>query len=202
MDTIQLMKAIEEKRKLAQIQAEEIIAKLQEYSLFDVSNISYRIKGKESILEKIKFLKSTPDGANMTEEQILDEILDIIGITVEVKNFTNAMTALEQIEDIIHNEWNETRENILISGDKDMIEELQQYNNEGLIELKISKTGYKGVMLHYNSKGKVAYEIQITDKENIRIREETHEEFKKIKYQEVRNSITNTKENKSDDREI
>lgn len=202
MDTIQLMKAIEEKRKLAQIQAEEIIAKLQEYSLFDVSNISYRIKGKESILEKIKFLKSTPDGANMTEEQILDEILDIIGITVEVKNFTNAITALDQIEDIIHNEWNETRENILISGDKDMIEELQQYNNEGLIGLKISKTGYKGVMLHYNNKGKVAYEIQITDKENIRIREETHEEFKKIKYQEVRNSITNTEKNKSDDREI
>lgn len=88
MDAIQLMKAIEEKRKLAQIQAEEIIAILEEnkkYITGDISNISYRIKGKESILEKIKYLKNKQK--DLSEEQILDNILDIIGITVEVVDF-------------------------------------------------------------------------------------------------------------------
>ncbi len=200
MDAIQLMKAIEEKRKLAQIQAEEIIATLEEnkkYITGDISNISYRIKGKESILEKIKYLKNKQK--HLSEEQILDNILDIIGITVEVKKFEDSMKVACQITDIMNKKRNEIEYNFLVYLDEDSIKKLQQY--KGSMILKTSKTGFEGISLHYNSKGKVWYEIQVTDKENIRIREETHDDFKRMKYKEIRKSITNTAKNRTDESE-
>lgn len=203
MDTIQLMKAIEEKRKLAQIQVEEIIPILEENKkdmIGNVLDISYRIKGKESILEKIKYKKNKQK--DLSEEQILDNILDIIGITVEVGDFENSIYVARQIAFLINEKRNEIENNFIIYLNEDLIKKFQQYNNKGSLRLKTSETGFEGISLHYNSEGKVGYEIQVTDKENIRIREETHEEFKRMKYKEIRNRRTNTEENRTGGRKL
>lgn len=209
MDTIQLMKAIEEKRKLAQIQAEDIVGILKDKFNDDrVIRINYRIKEKESILEKIKLFKNTTiKGQNMSEEQLLEEILDIIGITIEVKKFEESLEIEREVEEIILNTRGETKGRKIKIYDSDNEDyrdrrfDLRYLPEEGA-RICRSTTGWEGILMHYGNEKGIGYEIQILDTENIKIREETHEEFKKIKYQEVRNSITNTKENKSDEREI
>ncbi|MCI8393321.1 MAG: hypothetical protein HFJ23_06035, partial [Clostridia bacterium] len=46
----------------------------------------------------------------------------------------------------------------------------------------------KCLLIQYDSKEGIPFEIQITDSENLKIREETHEEFERTKYEQVRNA--------------
>lgn len=111
------------------------------------------------------------------------------------------MIVAGQIAHIMNIKRNETEYNIVVYLDEDSIKKLQRDYKDSM-KLKTSETGFEGISLHYNSEGKVGYEIQVTDKENIRIREETHEEFKRMKYKEIRNRRTNTEENRTGGRKI
>lgn len=174
----ELIQQIEEKREKAQEEVEELLEILQqeketmEKTGIRIENISYRIKETESILEKIKFLKLTWSQDKQYLE-ILNEMKDIIGITVEIEDFEESSDAARKIIcDEITRALSRTKR-LKCSSIRSVDENLTGYVAEQIY--------YKG--LNYG----IPFEIQVSDTKNIAIRDNTHEEFKEEKYMMLRN---------------
>lgn len=170
MDNIKLLRKIERKIEEAESYLPEIL------EAFQGLRPIYRIKDKKRILEKIQLRLNNPRFQGMDEVEILDTIGDIIGLTIVRENIENVPTTsdfiLEQIE----------AEKLPI----EPIAFVDHIKDKG-------PTNYKCELLVFEYKGEIKFEIQITDKENLAIREATHEEFEKIKYGKIRNSVNEPK---------
>jgi len=168
MDTIQLLKEIEKKIKAAEQYLPELLTYLQQ--LEDVK-ISHRIKNKLRILEKIMLWSKTSKYQGINELELLENVGDIIGITLEIDEISNAF----DIADRIIQHLQSSNQSISYTGCINHISD-----NGGI-------TGYKGLLLVFNN-NRIPFEIQITDAKNLAIRESTHDEFVKSKYASVKSS--------------
>lgn len=185
MDSVKLIREIEERRKQAKEEAEELIEilktellKSQEYAEH-VLSVDYRIKEKSSILEKIGFFKLRyPEKSDL---EILEEkIRDIIGITVETRSveaygiaFVGTVNAIKEVKG------------------------LEIPKQEEVLWRDGTNTRTKGLTflsMYYRPENGIPYEIQIADRENIQRRNSTHDEFKAQKYKEVRQQTNNSRE--------
>lgn len=189
MDSIKLAREIEERRKQAEIEAQELIEilktglpQIQSYE-GQILGIHYRMKEKTSILEKIEFLGLKEKGKSDLE--ILKEIKDIIGITVETKTTKDYDEIFERINEVIKKAKGITFSNYVL--------------HDKYIP---SKTGFQAMLMQYSPEDGISYEIQIADTENIRIRNDTHEEFKEQKYSVIRNPEQYEKERKEEQNRI
>ncbi len=171
MDTVKLLRAIEERRNQAEKEA-KVIVQILETQLCSmpewknqILSITYRIKEKRSIAEKIEYLKlHYPE---KTDLEILDWIKDIIGITIETKELADHVYVQLALEKVIKQ---------LKIEKCDFIDRL---NIAGV-------TGFRAQQLYFKPIEGIPYEIQITDTKNIQIRESTHEAFKNEKYKAIR----------------
>ncbi len=170
MDTIELIREIEEKIRKAEEYLPVLIETLQKQ---EGIKLTYRIKDKERILEKVMLFSNYSNFQGMDEGQILNEIKDIIGLTVVVDNLDDSFEVADKIKSMVEEE----RELVKLKKGIDHISD-----NGG-------PTGYKGLLLQFDSEEGVPFEVQVTDKENLTVREATHEEFEKIKYGKVRNLL-------------
>lgn len=167
MDTIKLIREIEKRIEKAEEYLPVVIEMLQKN---EGIKFTHRIKGKEQILEKIRLFAGKQYYQGMDEIQILDSIGDIIGLTVIADDFTDAYLMLGKIND-----------NFKMEKQQIKVERLVDYIS------KASNTNYRCLLEQLYPEEGIPFEIQITDEENLKIREETHEEFKRIKYKQVRN---------------
>lgn len=168
MDTIKLLKEIEKKIE----EAKSYLPVLLEF--FEQQKgikFTYRIKDKERILEKIMFHLDNPATKDMDEIERLNAIRDIIGFTVVIDKLEDAYAISDEIANKLYN----YRQTIGV------------YNYSDYIADGGGLTGYKGffTFLFDNEEG-MRFEIQVTDNENLLLREATHNEFEKIKYGNVR----------------
>lgn len=165
MDTIRLLKEIEKKTKEAEEYLPELLAYLQQ---FEGLKISHRIKNKIRILEKIMLWSKSSKYQGVNELELLEKISDIIGITVEIDEISNAFNVADRIIQHLQS----SNQSISYTGCINHISD-----NGGI-------TGYKGLLLVFNN-NRIPFEIQITDAKNLAIREATHDEFVKAKYASV-----------------
>lgn len=172
MDTIKLIKEIESRIRKAEAYLPTLIAMLQQQ---EELKLMYRIKDKERILEKVRLFSSKPEYEGMDEDRILDSIGDIIGLTIVVGSELDQTASYEMLGKINDN-FERGSEPIEVKRFVDHI------IDDG------GTTGYKCLLIQYDSKEGIHFEIQITDSENLKIREETHEEFERTKYEQVRNA--------------
>ena len=163
MDVIKVSKEIDKKIKEAKAYLSTLLEIFQHQKGI---NLTYRIKEKNRILEKIMLFSSKPDFQNIDETEILNQIGDIIGLTIVIKTLEDTVAVANEIITQLENQPQAIR----------CIGVNNYINNNG------GKTGYKGLLLAFKSQEGMPFEIQITDKENLTIRENTHEEFEKIKY--------------------
>lgn len=168
MDTIELIREIEEKIRKAE---EYLPVLIETFQKQEGIKLTYRIKDKKHILEKVMLFSKSPKLQDMDEKQILDEVIgDIIGLTIVVDNLDDSFEVADKIKSMVEEE----RELVKLKKRIDHISD-----NGG-------PTGYKDLLLQFDSEEGIPFEVQVTDKENLIIRESTHEEFEKIKYGKVR----------------
>lgn len=175
MDTIRLVKEIEKKIEKAKCYLPTLLAMFQQQ---EGINLTYRIKDKNRILEKVMLFSNNPKFQDMDEIEILNRIRDIIGLTVVIDKLEEAFA----ISNEIINQLESQAQTI----------EFNTYINH--ISDKGGPTGYKGLLLLFDNQEGIPFEIQVTDNENLAIREATHEEFEKIKYAKVRTLLYEQKE--------
>ena len=166
MDTIKLLKEIEKKIKTA----ESYMPRLLE--IFEQQGIkpTYRIKDKNRILEKVMWVSNNPNFQEMDEIEILNKVNDIIGLTVVTNTLEDAFTISDKIV------------NQLLGQSIKFKRCIDHISDNGGI------TDYKALLLLFGSEEGIPFEVQVTDNENLAIREATHKEFEKIKYGKVRAS--------------
>ena len=177
MDIIKLSKEIDNKIKKAQASLPSLLAEMQQ---FEGLRITHRIKDKNRILEKIMLWANNPKYKDVSEFELLEKVGDIIGITVIIEKlddaFNTASTIIKQLE-------NKTNQSI------NFYKYIDHISDNGGI------TGYKGLLLIFSSRDSIPFEIQVTDEENFRIREDTHDEFVKNKYSSVKTQTNQKSEN-------
>lgn len=166
MDTIKLMREIEKRISKAEKYLPVVVERLQQQGEL---RLTYRIKDKEQILEKAMLFSKKSGFKGMDEFQILDSIGDIIALTVIVDHYMDSYEMLGKIND-----------NFEINKQKIKVKRFADHISNGSI------TDYLCLLIQYDTEEGIPFEIQITDNENLKIREETHEEFKRIKYKQVR----------------
>lgn len=182
MDTIKLIKEIERKIREAEAYLPVLIAMLQQQEGLksiqgqEELNLIYRIKDKKRILEKVILFSNKSGYEGMDENQILDSIGDIIGLTIVVDSVSGSYQRLYEMLGEINYNFERGSQPIEVKRFVDHI------SDDG------GTTGYKCLLIQYDSKEGIPFEIQITDSENLKIREETHEEFERTKYEQVRNA--------------
>lgn len=167
MDTIKLLKEIEKKIKKAESYLPVVLKIFEQQKGI---KLMYRIKDKKRILEKIMLISNNPKFQGMDEIKILNMIEDIIGVTVVIDKLEDAFDISSEII-------------VQLESQKQPIKftrHIDHINDNG------GPTGYKGLLLFFDSEEGMPFELQITDNENLAIREDTHEEFEKIKYGEIR----------------
>lgn len=174
MDTIKLTREIEKKIKKAKEYLPVLIEMLQNQ---EGIKLTYRIKDKQRILEKVMLFSNTSNFQGMNENQILNRVGDIIGLTIVVNNLEDSFEISNKIISQLE------KKSQLVKFEK-CIDHIS--DNGG-------PTGYKGLLLLFDSEEGVPFEIQVTDNENVKIRETTHEEFEKIKYGQVRSLLKEQK---------
>lgn len=130
-------------------------------------NIIYRIKNKERILDKLHRWSSMTGYKAISPLTALNSVRDIIGITVIVDKLEEACGVADEIIEHFENKT----EPIEFDLKRNYIDELT------------SITGYKFIVLGTLNRGFIPFEIQITDMENLSIRDATHSEFVKKKYE-------------------
>ncbi len=198
MDSIKLIREIEERRKRAKEEAEELIEilktelfKRQEYAEH-VLSVDYRIKEKSSILEKIEFFKLRyPEKSDL---EILEEkIRDIIGITVETRSvedyiiaFVGTVNAIQEVKGL---KMPKQKDVLLHDGTNTGTKSSELWSN-----VNTKTNGLIFLSMYYRPENGIPYEIQIADRENIQRRNSTHDEFKVQKYKEVRQQTNNSRE--------
>lgn len=177
MDIIKLSKEIDNKIKKAESTLPYLLEEMQQ---FEGLRITHRIKDKNRILEKIMLWSTNPKHKDVSEFELLEKVGDIIGITVVIEKlddaFNTANTIIKQLESKTHQSINFYK----------CIDHIR--DNGGI-------TGYKGLLLIFSNKDNIPFEIQVTDEENFKIREDTHDEFVKNKYSSVKTQTNQKTEN-------
>lgn len=168
MDTIKLIKEIESKIRKAEEYLPRLITMLQKQ---EELKLMYRIKDKKRILEKVMLFASKPEYQGMDEKQILDAIGDIIGLTIVVGERLNPLDSYEMLGKIMDN----------FEGGNGPIKVKRFIDH---IAKGGGHTGYQCLLVQYDNEEGIPFEIQIVDDENLKLREETHEEFKRVKYEQ------------------
>lgn len=175
MDTIKLLNEIDKKIAEAQSYLPKLLELFQQQGI----KLKYRIKDRNRILEKVMLLSKNPNFKGVDEFEILNGIADIIGLTVVIPQLEDAFDVSNRIVFQLENynqsiEFNRYIDHITDNG---------------------GPTGYKGLLLFFDSKDGIPFEIQVTDNENLKIREDSHKEFERIKYEKVRALLNEQKEN-------
>lgn len=140
---------------------EKIEEKIKQAKLFLV----ILLKEIQKIIQKLNLRKYQEKYQSLSEEEILETIYDILGITIVISQLENVYF----VRDLLIKKLMES----------DLIIDYQ----EGSDYLKKqSKAGYQGILCYFRNRDGMMMEIQITDQVNLKVREETHEQFNRIKY--------------------
>lgn len=158
---------IEQKRKEAKDYLPIFLKEIQEVNFEGkIVDINYRIKTIEKINRKVKLRETKEKYQGKTKFEILDGIYDILAFTIVTKN----LKEVYKVKEIL-------KQKLL---EKGIISDFQEGSD--YIQ-KNSKAGYKGILLYLTNLNGMTFEVQITDQDNLKIREETHDLHDKLKYQ-------------------